>query len=99
MTFLVTTLWPLAVASALLGCLVGMLTGLPRTPAARWGALALVGAAALAGGLAASGVVPGRTGFWLEGGSLGLAAYLIGAGLSAGLAHRIGARPKADRTS
>lgn len=98
MTLLATTLWPLAIASALLGCTVGMLTGPPRTPAARWSARALVGAAALAGCLAASGVVPGRTGFWLEGGALGLATYLIGAALTAGLAHRIGTRSDGGRT-
>lgn len=92
-TLLATTLWPLLATSALLGCAIGGVTGLPRTPTARWGSLALVLAAVAAGGLAASGLVPGRAGFWLDGGALGLGAYLIGAALTAAVADRAGARP------
>jgi hypothetical protein len=50
-------------------------------------------ATGLAGGLATWGLLPGRAGFWLEGGALGLGSYLIGAILAAGAADRIGARP------
>jgi len=92
-TLLATLLWPLMASSALLGGVIGGLTGLPRTPAARRGALLLVVATGLAGGLATWGLLPGRAGFWLEGGALGLGSYLIGAILAAGAADRIGARP------
>lgn len=93
MTLLATMLWPLVAASALLGCAIGGATGLPRTPGARWAALALVVSAALAGALAGSGLVPGRIGFWLECGALDLTGYLIGATLIAALTDRAAPRP------
>lgn len=93
MTLLATLLWPLVAASALLGAAVGGLTGLPRTPTARWTAVLLVLIAGLAGGLAVGELLPGRAGFWLEGGGLGLGSYLIGAILAAGVVDRIGTRP------
>ena len=81
MTLLATLLWPALAANLLLGAGIGWLTGPPRGRMARWGALALVAAAGLSGGLALAGLVPGRAGLWLEGGALILAAYLIGAAL------------------
>ncbi|MCJ2032928.1 hypothetical protein [Methylobacterium sp. J-068] len=93
MTLLATLLWPFLALSLLLGTGIGWLAGLPRTRAARWGAIALAVAACVTCGLAASGTVGGRAGFWIEGSAMLLGAYLVGAALAAGVTHRAGSRP------
>jgi hypothetical protein len=91
LTLLAILLWPALAASLLLGAGVGWLTGLPRNGPARSGALLLAFATCVAGGLAISGLVPGRAGLWVEGGALILGAYLVGAVILAGLSRRTGA--------
>ncbi|KQP92418.1 hypothetical protein [Methylobacterium sp. Leaf113] len=93
MPLLMTLLWPVLVASALLGAAVGWLTGLPRTPMARGIAVVLVAVVAAAAGIAVFGLVPGRAGFWVESAALALAAYLIGTTLVAAVLHGSGERP------
>lgn len=93
MTLLATMLWPALAASLLLGAGIGWLAGLPRTGPASWGALTLVLGAGLCGGLAATGIIPGRAAAWIECAALLLAAYLVGAVLVAGALQGRDTRP------
>ncbi|KQO71233.1 hypothetical protein ASF22_14930 [Methylobacterium sp. Leaf87] len=80
---LLTLIGPALVLGFLLGAVVGRFAGLPRTGPTLAGTLALVLAAAVAGGLSLAGLVPGRAGLWVEVGALILAAYLAGAAVGA----------------
>jgi hypothetical protein len=75
---LVATLWPALLGGFVLGALVGSSSGLPSSGPARAIALVIATLAAGLGGLALSGVVAGRPGFWIEASALILGAYLIG---------------------
>ncbi|GJD38585.1 MULTISPECIES: hypothetical protein [Methylobacterium] len=96
MLLLLTILWPALAASLALGTAIGWHFGPPRDRLSTAIGLGLgFGAMALAG-LAFSGLVPGRPGFWVESAALNLAAYLVGAGTGA-LARL--ARPSPPRAS
>ena len=88
MIALLTLIGPALVLGFLLGTAVGRLAGRPRTRATVAGTLALALAATIVGGVAASGLVPGRSGLWVEVAALLLVAYLAGAGLGAVLVPR-----------
>lgn len=94
MLLLLTILWPALVASLVLGSAIGWHFGPPRGRLSTAIGLGLGVAAMALGGLAFTGVVPGRPGFWVESAALNLAAYLIGAGAGA-LAKIAGRRPTA----
>ncbi|CAA2104258.1 hypothetical protein MBUL_02616 [Methylobacterium bullatum] len=80
MLLLLTILWPALATSLALGTAIGWLFGPPRDRVSTVIGLGLgFGAVALAG-LAFSGLVPGRPGFWVESAALNLATYLVGAG-------------------
>lgn len=70
MTTLLAHLWPGLVAALALGLAVGLLAGRPG----RWTLAGHLGL--LAGVAAATLLVPGRAGLWLEGAGLMLALYL-----------------------
>jgi hypothetical protein len=96
MLLLLTILWPALAASLALGTAIGWHFGPPRDRLSTAIGLGLgFGAMALAG-LAFSGLVPGRPGFWVESAALNLTAYLVGAGTGA-LARL--ARPSPPRAS
>ena len=83
MILLFTILWPALVASLALGGAIGWHFGPPRDGLSTAIGLGIgFGAVALAG-LAFSGLVPGRPGFWVESAALSLTAYLVGAGTGA----------------
>lgn len=83
MIALLTLIGPALVLGFLLGAVLGRLAGWPRTRLTVAGTLALVLAAALAGGLSVAGLVPGRPGLWVDVAALLLGAYLAGAALGA----------------
>ncbi|KQO52096.1 MULTISPECIES: hypothetical protein [unclassified Methylobacterium] len=83
MLLLLTILWPALAASFALGTAIGWHFGPPRDRLSTAIGLGLgFGAVALAG-LAFSGIVPGRPGFWVESAALNLTAYIVGAGTGA----------------
>lgn len=96
MILLLTILWPALVASLALGTAIGWHFGPPRGRLSTAIGLGLGFCAVAVSGLAISGLVPGRPGFWVESAALNLVAYLIGAG--AGALARL-ARPSPPRAS
>lgn len=83
MILLLTVLWPALLASLALGAAIGWQFGPPRARTTRIAAAGLVlGALALAG-IALTGFVPGRPGFWVESAALNLTIYLAGAMIGA----------------
>lgn len=96
MLLLLTILWPALAASFALGTAIGWHFGPPRDRLSTAIGLGLGSGAVALAGLAFSGLVPGRPGFWVESAALNLAAYLVGAGTGA-LARL--ARPTPPRVS
>ncbi|KQP40473.1 hypothetical protein [Methylobacterium sp. Leaf106] len=96
MLLLLTILWPALAASLALGTAIGWHFGPPRDRLSTAIGLGLGSGAVALAGLAFSGLVPGRPGFWVESAALNLAAYLVGAGTGA-LARL--ARPSPPRAS
>lgn len=95
MTTLLIVIGAVLAASLALGVAVGRWAGLPPRRSARLAAAALIALAAGSSGLALIGLVPGRTGLWIETGALILDAYLLGAIAGALLARA--RRPRAGR--
>ncbi|WP_375466097.1 hypothetical protein [uncultured Methylobacterium sp.] len=89
MILLLSGLWPGLLAALALGLGLGRVVAAPRGVAIGLG----LAAPALAA-LAASGVVPGAPGFWLESAALMLAPYVVGCGL--GALGRARATPRAE---
>ncbi|MCJ2131816.1 hypothetical protein [Methylobacterium sp. E-045] len=83
MLLLLTILWPALAASLALGTAIGWHFGPPRGRLSTAIGLGLGFGAVALGGLAISGLVPGRPGFWVESAALNLTAYLVGAGAGA----------------
>ncbi|MHC2088349.1 hypothetical protein [Methylobacterium sp. CM6244] len=83
MLLLLTILWPALAASFALGTAIGWHFGPPRDRLSTAIGLGLGSGAVALAGLAFSGLVPGRPGFWVESAVLNLTAYLVGAGTGA----------------
>jgi hypothetical protein len=96
MAYLVMFHWGWLTASLLLGLAMGWIAVVHRGPSvsrlmAGW--LALVVAALVAA--AATRVVPGRFGYWLDLGLILFACYLVGCAIGSWLRHRVVSRPPA----
>ncbi|MBO1018783.1 hypothetical protein IPV08_02200 [Methylobacterium sp. SD274] len=83
MLLLLTILWPALAASFALGTAIGWHFGPPRDRLSTAIGLGLGSGAVALAGLAFSGIVPGRPGFWVESAALNLTAYIVGAGTGA----------------
>ncbi|MGY2050445.1 hypothetical protein [Methylobacterium sp. JK268] len=83
MDVLIASLWPFCAAALLVGGAVGWFAGRPTGRGARVSALALALLTAAAVGAAASGLVPGRAGLWVEIAALLLVPYAAGCALGA----------------
>ncbi|RVU19472.1 hypothetical protein EOE48_08730 [Methylobacterium oryzihabitans] len=90
MTILLAALWPALLTALLLGGVAGYWAGLPAGRLARAGAALVTGLALAAGAVAVAGLVPGRSGLWVETAALLLAAYLAGCLVGGGLSHAAG---------
>jgi hypothetical protein len=96
MAYLVTFHWGWLLASGLLGLAMGWIAVVHRGPSvsrvmAGW--LALLVAALVAA--AATHIVPGRFGYWLDLGLVLFACYLVGCAIGSWLRERVVSRPPA----